>query len=49
MEFNGIRVMMRALNIKYIDAIRLKLDKNLPLQVSIDGVNLKLLLKSSKS
>ena len=49
MEFNCIRVMMRALNIKYIDAIRLKLDKKLPLQVTIDSVNIKLLLKSSKS
>jgi hypothetical protein len=47
MEFDGIRIMMRSLNLKYVDAIRNKLDKNKPLQVTIDGVNKKLLVLSS--
>jgi hypothetical protein len=47
MEFDGIRIMMRSLNLKYVDAIRNKLDKNKPLQVNIDGVNKKLLVLSS--
>jgi len=48
MEFEGIRIMMRALNIKYIEAIRSKIDKNKPLVVTINGENKKLLIKSSK-
>jgi hypothetical protein len=41
MEYDGIRIMMRDLNLKYVDAIRNKLDKNKPLQVTIDGLNKK--------
>lgn len=48
MEFKGLRIMMRALNLKYLDAIRNKIDKNKPLQVTINGVNKKLLVLSSK-
>jgi hypothetical protein len=48
MEFEGLRIMMRVLNLKYVDAIRNKIDKNKPLQVTIDGVNKKLLVLSSK-
>lgn len=40
--------MMRALNLKFIDAIRNKIDKNKPLQVTINGINKKLLVLSSK-
>ena len=47
-EFEGIRIMMRSLNIKYIEAIRSKIDKNKPLVVTINGENKKLLIKSSK-
>lgn len=45
---DGIRIMMRALNIKYIEAIRSKIDKNKPLEVTINGETKKLLVKSSK-
>lgn len=49
MEFEGIRIMMRAAqNIKNIEAIRSKIDKNKPLLVNINGENKKLLIKSSK-
>jgi hypothetical protein len=48
MVFEGIRIMMRALNLKYVDQIRNKIDKNKPLQISIDGINKKLLVLSSK-
>lgn len=48
MEFEGIRIMMRALNISYIEAIRSKIDKTKPLEVVINGKTIKLLIKSSK-
>ena len=39
MEFEGIRIMMRALNIKNIESIRSKIDKNKPLPLNINGEN----------
>ena len=48
MEFEGIRIMMRALNIKNIESIRSKIDKNKPLPLNINGENKNLLIKSSK-
>ena len=48
MEFDGIRIMRRALNIKYIEAIRSKIDKIKPLEVTINGETKKLIVKSSK-
>lgn len=36
MKYDGIRIMMRAYNLKYVDTIRNKLDKNKPLQVTIE-------------
>jgi hypothetical protein len=48
MEFAGIRIMMRALNIKYIEQIRTKIDTAKPFNVQIGDVNYIMSLKSSK-
>nr|YP_010990987.1 GIY-YIG homing endonuclease [Pappia fissilis]WOX61260.1 GIY-YIG homing endonuclease [Pappia fissilis] len=46
MEFSGLRIMARALNLNNAHFIRRRLDKNIPLNVTIDGADYKLLLKS---
>lgn len=47
MEFAGIRIMERAVN-RNTSYIRQKLDKNKPFLCTIDNVNYKMLLKSTK-
>lgn len=46
MEFSGLRIMARALNLNNAHLICRRLDKNIPLNVTIENVNYKLLLKS---
>lgn len=46
MEFSDLRIMTRALNLNNAHLIRRRLDKNVPLNVTINNVNYKLLLKS---
>jgi septum formation topological specificity factor MinE len=48
MEFEGIRVMARVVNIN-MDQIRQKLDTNKPFNCTINDINYKLLLKSKRS
>ncbi len=46
MEFSGLRIMARALNLNNAHLIRRRLDKNIALNVKIDGIDCKLNLKS---
>ena len=46
MEFSGLRIMARALNLNNAQLIRRRLDKNKPSNVKIDGIDCKLNLKS---
>ena len=48
MKFDGLRLMARALNLNNAHFLRARLDKNIPLNVTIDGINYKMLIKSSK-
>jgi hypothetical protein len=48
MEFDGLRIAARALNLKDSTYIRYRLDKNKPLNINIDNTHYKLLFKSKK-
>jgi hypothetical protein len=47
-EFDGIRLAARALNLKDSFNIRYRMDKNKPLNVNIDNINYRILFKSYK-
>lgn len=49
MEFTGIRIAARALNLKDSFIIRYRMDKNKPLVVEIEGKKYNILFKSSKN
>jgi hypothetical protein len=49
MEFAGLRLMARALNLNNAHLIRNRLDKNKPLEVTIDNKKYKMLLRSNKT
>ena len=46
MKFSGLRIMARSLNLNNAQLIRRRLDKNIPSNVKIDGIDCKLNLKS---
>lgn len=46
MEFSGIRVMMRALNITYLEKIRSRIDKDKAFKVKIGETNYNMTLTS---
>jgi NADH-ubiquinone oxidoreductase chain 5 len=48
MEFNGVRIMARALNYKSISSIQTKLNKNKPLSIIINNIQYKMLLTTNK-
>lgn len=49
MKFEGIRIAVRALNLKDSFYIRYRMDKNKPLNVTIDNIKYRILFKSSKT
>ena len=49
MEFDGIRLAARALNLKDSFYIRYRMDKNKPLNVTIDNIKHRILFKSNKT
>jgi len=48
MEFDGIRIAARALNLKDSFYIRYRMDKNKPLNVTINNLKYRMLFKSNK-
>ena len=46
MKFSGLRIMARSFNLNNAQLIRRRLDKNIPSNVKIDGIDCKLNLKS---
>ena len=48
MKFDGIRIAVRALNLKDSFYIRYRKDKNKPLNVTIDNIKYRIFFKSSK-
>jgi hypothetical protein len=48
MEFDGMRIAARALNLKDSFYIRYRIDKNKPLNVTIDNLKYKILFRSNK-
>lgn len=48
MEFDGIRIAARALNLKDSFYIRYRMDKNKPLNVTIDNLKYRMLFKTNK-
>jgi len=49
MEFNGIRIVSKALNLKDSFYIRYRMDKNKPLNVTINNLKYRMLFKSNKT
>jgi hypothetical protein len=49
MEFYGLRIAARALILKDSTYIRYRLDKNKPLNITINNTHYKILFKSSKN
>ncbi len=48
MEYSGLRIATRALNLKDSFKIRYRLDKNKPLKVEIENIKFNVLFKSNK-
>lgn len=49
MKFDGLRIAAKALNLKDSAYIRYRMDKNKPLNISINNLNYKMLFKSNKT